>query len=346
MGLELQHASNEDLSGLMAALPQWDLDPSSDAVDPKPWRVIWAYHPVMNTCGSGSRTCPQLSKFKTSEDLGTEIVSELPNGFDTYEPSVLIYPLYRIMAYHTVQSIRYKLANFLEHHLSQRELVPYFHDLKAHNRGPVPDVPQGIVDRIRQGDARALQVMRGHAQAYNSFELIKYCTKNGVPPPPAKPQGPPAKPSPPITDADFPALPKPSAAIPRRSPPTGRLTVPVSTAGRAQAPTPIVSKPPPALPKAPATSSASSADVSMEPPPEDQPDVHMATADTSEFSFLEMIRAGEATETTISTAPADLMDTPPLNSRMPPLTLPSTPPPPLIFAPLSTHLLVRILTSP
>ena len=141
--------------------------------------------------------------------------------------------------------------------------------------------------------------------------LIKYCTKNGVPPPPDKPQGPPAKPSPPITDADFPALPKPSAAIPRRSPPTGRLTVPVSTAGRPQAHTPPVSKPPPALPKAPATSSASSADVSMEPPPADQPDVHMATADTSEFSFLEMIRAGEATETTIATAPADLMDTSP-----------------------------------
>ena len=107
MGLELQHASNEDLSGLMAALPQWNLDPSPDAVDPKPWRVIWAYHPVMNTWGSGSRTCPKLQKFQTPEDLGTEILSELPTGFDEYEPSVLIYPLYRIIAYHTVQSIRY-----------------------------------------------------------------------------------------------------------------------------------------------------------------------------------------------------------------------------------------------
>ena len=214
MGLELQHASNEDLSGLMAALPQWNLDPSPDAVDPKPWRVIWAYHPVMNTWGSGSRTCPKLSKFQTPEDLGTEILSELPTGFDEYEPSVLIYPLYRIIAYHTVQSIRYKLANFLEHHLSQRELVPYFQDLKAHNRGPVPDVPQVILDRIRQGDARALQVMQGHAKAYNSFELVKYCTKAGVPPPPDKPQGPPAKSSPPITDANFPALPKASAAPP------------------------------------------------------------------------------------------------------------------------------------
>ena len=177
MGLELQYASNEDLSGLMAALPQWDLDPSPQAVDSKPWRVIWAYRPVMGTWGSGSRTCPKLSKFQAPEDLSTEILSELPPGFDEYEQSVLIYPLYRIIAYHTVQSIRYKLANFLEYQLSQQDLVPYFQDLKAHNRGPVPEVPQVILDRIRQGDARALQVMQGHAKAYNSFELVNTVPK-------------------------------------------------------------------------------------------------------------------------------------------------------------------------
>ena len=82
MGLELQYASNEDLSGLMAALPQWNLDPSPQAVDSKPWRVIWAYHPVMGTWGSGSRTCPKLSKFQPPEDLSTEILSELPPGFE------------------------------------------------------------------------------------------------------------------------------------------------------------------------------------------------------------------------------------------------------------------------
>ena len=105
--------------------------------------------------------------------------------------------------------------------------------------------------------------------------------------------------------------PKASAAPPRRSPPTGRLTVAVSTSGRPQAPTPVASKPPPSLPKAPAASSAPSVDVPMEPVHEDQPDVHMATDETSNFSFLEMIRAGEATDAPISTPPADLMDTSP-----------------------------------
>ena len=43
LGLELQYATREDISGLMAALPQWNIPPSPEAVDPKPWRIIWAY---------------------------------------------------------------------------------------------------------------------------------------------------------------------------------------------------------------------------------------------------------------------------------------------------------------
>ena len=47
--LELAYASSASVSGLMAALPQWNLDPAPEAVDTKPWRVIWPYHPILNT---------------------------------------------------------------------------------------------------------------------------------------------------------------------------------------------------------------------------------------------------------------------------------------------------------
>ncbi len=40
-GLELQLTSRETVSGLMAALPQWDVSPSPTALDQKPWRIIW-----------------------------------------------------------------------------------------------------------------------------------------------------------------------------------------------------------------------------------------------------------------------------------------------------------------
>ena len=36
--LELAYAPRETVSGLMAALPQWNLDPAPAAVDNKPWR--------------------------------------------------------------------------------------------------------------------------------------------------------------------------------------------------------------------------------------------------------------------------------------------------------------------
>ena len=37
----------------MAALPQWNLAPAPAAVDNKPWRVIWPYHPILNTWSKG-----------------------------------------------------------------------------------------------------------------------------------------------------------------------------------------------------------------------------------------------------------------------------------------------------
>ena len=54
--LELAYASSEAVSGLMAALPQWNLEPASAAVDKKPWRAIWPYHPILNTWSKGSMT--------------------------------------------------------------------------------------------------------------------------------------------------------------------------------------------------------------------------------------------------------------------------------------------------
>ena len=62
---------------------------------------------------------------------------------------------------------------------------------------------------------------------------MKYCTKAGIPPPLAKPSKPAAQSPPPTTCAHWPSLPKaPPASVLHRSPPTGPLTVSVSTAGK------------------------------------------------------------------------------------------------------------------
>ena len=184
-------------------LPQWNLDPASEAVDKKPWRVIWPYHPILNTWSKGSGNTPTVDKFKHIDDLDEATVAELPPGHEDYSQGALIFPLYRIIAYHTVQQVRYKFAQWLELQLSQRDLAPYFHDLKLPDRGPVPLIPPEVVTRIAHADHHGMLVMHGKRNAHNSFELKKYCNKQEIPFPltTAAAPGPP-----PATKANYPSL--------------------------------------------------------------------------------------------------------------------------------------------
>ena len=223
--LELAYASSASVSGLMAALPQWNLDPASEAVDKKPWRVIWPYHPILNTWSKGSGNTPTVDKFKHIDDLDEATVAELPPGHEDYSQGALIFPLYRIIAYHTVQQVRYKFAQWVELQLSQRDLAPYFHDLKLPDRGPVPLIPPEVVTRIAQADHHAMLVMHGKRNAHNSFELKKYCNKQEIPFPltTAAAPGPP-----PATKANYPSLSETtsakSATKPYSKPPPAALS--------------------------------------------------------------------------------------------------------------------------
>ena len=147
------------------------LDPSPEAVDNKPWRAIWPYHPILNTWSKGSGNTPTVDKFKPTDELDDATRAELPPGHEEYGQGALIFPLYRIIAYHSVQPIRYKFAQWLELQLSQRDLAPYFHDLKLPDRGPVPIIPQEVVTRIAQADHHVMLVMHGRKTAYNAYEL-------------------------------------------------------------------------------------------------------------------------------------------------------------------------------
>ena len=126
-------------------------------------------------------------------------------------------PAYRIIAYHTAQTIRYKLASFLELQLptlliSKPMIVAHPHSPTSYRR----PYPPG---------------RRPCSPGY-AGPLVKYCTKAGIPPPPDKPSKPATQSAPPLTGGQWPTLPKASAAVHHRSPHTGPLTVSVSTAGR------------------------------------------------------------------------------------------------------------------
>ena len=66
--LELAYASSASVSGLMAALPQWNLDPASEAVDKKPWR---SYGPTTPSSIHGVKEAVTLPLSTNSNTLMT-----------------------------------------------------------------------------------------------------------------------------------------------------------------------------------------------------------------------------------------------------------------------------------
>ena len=312
--LELAYASSASVSGLMAALPQWNLDPASEAVDKKPWRVIWPYHPILNTWSKGSGNTPTVDKFKHIDDLDEATVAELPPGHEDYSQGALIFPLYRIIAYHTVQQIRYKFAQWVELQLSQRDLAPYFHDLKLPDRGPVPLIPPEVVTRIAQADHHAMLVMHGKRNAHNSFELKKYCNKQEIPfpLPTAAAPGPP-----PATKANYPSLSETtsakSATKPYSKPPPAALSAPVSLPKKptnyAMSLTTQRPLPPPPKQTAPSSSTTLPPELPVTPAPEESADVHMADPNSTEMSFAAMLQAQDVAMTPAQELYPEPMDT-------------------------------------
>ena len=312
--LELAYASSASVSGLMAALPQWNLDPASEAVDKKPWRVIWPYHPILNTWSKGSGNTPTVDKFKHIDDLDEATVAELPPGHEDYSQGALIFPLYRIIAYHTVQQVRYKFAQWVELQLSQRDLAPYFHDLKLPDRGPVPLIPPEVVTRIAQADHHAMLVMHGKRNAHNSFELKKYCNKQEIPFPltTAAAPGPP-----PATKANYPSLSETtsakSATKPYSKPPPAALSAPVSLPKKptnyAMSLTTQRPIPPPPKQTAPSSSTTLPPEQPVTPAPEESADVHMADPNSTEMSFEAMLQAQDVAMTPAQELYPEPMDT-------------------------------------
>ena len=303
----------------MAALPQWNLDPAPEAVDNKPWRVIWPYHPILNTWSKGSGNAPPVDKFKHIDDLDEATQAELPPGHEDYSQGALIFPLYRIIAYHTVQQVRYKFAQWLELQLSQRDLAPYFHDLKLPDRGPVPIIPPEVVTRIAHADHHAMLVMHGKKSAYNAYELKKYCNRNEIPFPltSSSPSTTAAPGPPPATKANYPSLSEAksakSATKAHSKPPPATLSAPVSLpkkpTNHAMSLTTQRPLPPPPKQTAPSSSTSFPSDQPETPAPKESADVHMADPNSTDLSFEAMLQAQDVAMTPAQDLYPDPMDT-------------------------------------
>ena len=107
----------------MAALPQWNLDPASEAVDKK--TLAGSYGPITPSSIHGVKeavTLPLSTKFKYIDDLDEATVAELPPGHEEVQPrSFNLSPLPHHCISHRPTSKRHKFAQWVELQLAQRD---------------------------------------------------------------------------------------------------------------------------------------------------------------------------------------------------------------------------------
>jgi len=82
--ISIYNANASDLSGLMAALPEW-VFPPANSIHTYPWRIVWPYHPVISTGSSKVRSYNQ--------------------------EHLLFHKTHHFAIYHQVAAVHYEMAN-------------------------------------------------------------------------------------------------------------------------------------------------------------------------------------------------------------------------------------------
>ena len=124
--LQIQHEWDPPLiTNLMSALPHFDVPARIDDPSPLPWRVLWPYHPVIETFGQAK--CPffYLHDLVESDPAFAGII---PDDLDKNSDFIVVNPVTRVVIFHRVAQARHKCAIFLASRV-EGELAPYFQSL-------------------------------------------------------------------------------------------------------------------------------------------------------------------------------------------------------------------------
>ena len=204
--LSLQHAASPLLDNLMAALPQWNLEPPISSHSSLPWRVIWPYHPIIETFGLTSKGLDDEDLFKYPGALPTDIREALPTVMLPLYDFIVVEPKHRIIVYHGLTAVRHRCANFIMPRL-RAPLTPYFHDLTTRTDSSELPVPSAELIRHVEDKLRlAYEMLQGrHPPAYKA-DWEAHAKKWYIDLPPS-PIPTPAAPPPTLTDRTaFPTL--------------------------------------------------------------------------------------------------------------------------------------------
>ena len=116
-------------------------------LSPLPWRLIWTWHPVLETFGhnksANSSFAPDPWFYRTKlHDNQKDVYKLLPVEIENYHDYVIVYPLYRLIVFHHTAKPHNKMINLLTSELAVPGNSVYFHSLKPRRSGaslPLPD---------------------------------------------------------------------------------------------------------------------------------------------------------------------------------------------------------------
>ena len=159
------------LDELHASLPHWSIPARPDDGNQIPWWVVYPYHPVIDTFGTGRThvSVPHcfLDTAEVDNENRPEIFTLLPDALQTEWGNLLINTRFRFVLYHTKKPVRLKAAKHFGDRLNNS--TPYFNALRARDRHtPPPTTPQHIVAQCQTLLTKCREVFRGRRRPYNS----------------------------------------------------------------------------------------------------------------------------------------------------------------------------------
>ena len=183
--LQIQHEWDATrITNLMSALPHFDIPARTDDPSPLPWRVLWPYHPVIETFGQAKCQLPDNNPFFYLHDLiqtDPAFAGIIPDTLDKNSDFIVINPVQRVVIFHRVAQARHKCAVFLASRV-EGELAPYFQSLWHRNENtPLPSTDPTfygtiIPTRLQQ----AYDILTGVGRPMHRTAWADYRTKHYI----------------------------------------------------------------------------------------------------------------------------------------------------------------------
>ena len=224
--LQIQHEyEHPKIDKLMTALPHFDVAPRPDDLSTLPWRVLWPFHPVIDTFGHTRYKLPPDSPFLYPDNLNDSISETLPRTLDELRDYIVIEPKTRVVIYHREASVRHRCAVFLGARMTG-DIAPYFRTLWARDENtPLPSTDPGMYATIQTKLHEAYEILMGRGRVMHKSSWDDHKKKHSIDTPATAVPATTSRPPPPSLQ-DTTAFPTVAAAVSKAPATKGHLGPP------------------------------------------------------------------------------------------------------------------------